>query len=90
MGRLVNEKLLTSAKNLPIHQITNLPIHQLVFLNGCLVNEHDWNVVLDGIHALAGTALQRGAVVDEGDRCFAVGTGENLEQFRVDGHARNI
>ena len=65
-------------------------MYQLVLLDCGLIDKHDRNVVLDGIHALAGAALQRGAVVDERDRRFAVGTGENLEQFRVDGHARNI
>ena len=33
-------------------------------------------------------ALERGAVLDERHRRLAVRTGENLEQFRVDGHAR--
>ena len=88
MARLVNEK--APDHGAKTYQFTKLPIYQLVLLNCCLVNEHDWNVVFDRIHTLTSTALQRRAVVDERDRCFAVGTGENLEQFRVDGHAGNI
>ena len=54
-----------------------------------LVDEHHRNVVLDGIHAVARDALERRAVLDQRDWSFAVGTGQNLEQFRVDSHSRD-
>ena len=61
-----------------------------VILDRRFVDQHHRDVVLDGIDALARGALERGAVLDERDRRLAVRTGENFEQFRVDGHAGNI
>ena len=61
----------------------------VVFDSG-FVNEHYGNVVFDGVNTLARRALQRRAVFDERDRCFAVRAGENLEQLGIDGHLRNI
>ena len=55
-------------------------------LDGGLDDQHDRDVVFDWIHALALVALQRGAVLDELHLGLAVGAGQNLEQFRIDGH----
>ena len=54
------------------------------------IDQHHRNVVLDGVDAVAGGALQRRAVLDERDGGLAVRTGKNFEQFRVDSHARTI
>src|SRR6185295_7422245 len=62
---------------------------RLVVLDGGFVDEHHRNVVFDRIHTLARRALEGGAVLDQRDRCFTVGTRENLEQFRVHCHARD-
>src|SRR5262245_65236437 len=59
-----------------------------VVLDRGFVNEHYRNVVFDGVDALACGALERRAILDERDRRFAVGAGENLEQLGVHGHAR--
>jgi hypothetical protein len=55
-------------------------------LNRRLVDKHHGDVVLDGVHPLALIALQGGAIVDQLYRCFAVGTGQYFEEFRVDRH----
>src|SRR5262249_37715420 len=60
------------------------------FFDGCFVEEHDRNVVLDRVHTFARCTLQRCAVLHEHDRRFAVGTRKNLEQLRIDRHARTI
>jgi hypothetical protein len=54
--------------------------------DGRLVQQHDGDVVLDRVDALALSALERGAVLDELDLRLAVRAGENLEQFRVNRH----
>src|SRR5688572_15083108 len=51
-----------------------------------LVDQHHRNVVPDGVHAFALVALEGGAVVDEFYRGLAVGTGQDFQQFGVDGH----
>src|SRR5512145_3314081 len=53
-----------------------------------LVQQHDRNVVLDRIHALALAALERAAVLHEIDLGLAVRAGQDLEQFGVYGHRR--
>ena len=63
---------------------------ELSLFDGRFIDQHDRNVVLDRIHTFARGALQRSSVFDERDRRLAVRTGENFEQFRVDGHAGNI
>src|SRR3954462_12260555 len=60
-----------------------------VGLDGRFVDEHDRDVIFNRIDALAGRALQRGAVLHDGDRRFTVRTGENLQQLGVDRHARD-
>lgn len=55
-----------------------------------LVNEHDRDVILDQVNALARSALQCGAVVDQGDRRLAVGARQNVKEFRIDSHVGNI
>lgn len=52
-----------------------------------LVQQHDRNIVLDGVDALALGALERRPVLDEVDLRLAVGTGKYLEQFRIHRHA---
>jgi tetratricopeptide (TPR) repeat protein len=54
------------------------------------VQEHDGNIVLDRIDPLALGALERGPVLDEVHFRLAVGTREDLEQFRIDGHASRL
>ena len=84
--------------NSPIHQLTNLPIHQSpdhqspmsLFFYGGFINQHDRNVVLNRIHALARRALERRAVLDERHGRLAVGTRENLEKLGIDRHGRTI
>src|SRR4051812_28405674 len=60
-----------------------------VVLDGCFVDEHGRDVIFDRVDALAGRALQCGAVLHDGDRRFTVRTGENLQQLGVDRHARD-
>src|SRR5262245_21921369 len=57
-----------------------------LLLDGRLVDEHDGDVVFDGIDTLARVALEGRAVFDQFDGRFAVGTGENFQQLRVDRH----
>ena len=64
-------------------------LHELGFDSG-LVQQHDGDVVLDRIDALALTAFQRGAVLDELNLGLAVGAGQYLEQFRIDGHGIDL
>lgn len=54
--------------------------------NRRFVNQHHWDVVLDGIDAAAGVALETGAAVDQRDGRLAVRARENFEQFRVNRH----
>src|SRR5258708_1517650 len=56
----------------------------------CLVDEHDRDVVLDGIHTLAHAAFERGVVLDQRDGGLAVRTRQDLEQFGVYRHGGNI
>ena len=58
--------------------------------DGGLVDQHHRDIVLDGVDAMAGAALQRRAILHERDGRFAVRTGKNFKQFRVDGHAGTI
>jgi hypothetical protein len=58
--------------------------------DGRLVHEHHWNVVLDGVHAPAGVALETRAIVHEVHWCLAVGTDQDFEKRRVDGHAETM
>ena len=51
------------------------------------VDQHDGDVVFDRVDTLARAALKSCAVLYENDRRFTVGTRQNFEQFRVDGHA---
>ena len=58
--------------------------------DGGFVEQHHRNIVFHRKDAVAGAALQRCAVLDEGDGCLAIRTGENFQQFWVDGHLRTI
>ena len=49
-----------------------------------LVDEHDRNVVLDGIHAVALRALERGAILHQIDLRLALRARKNLEQLWID------
>ena len=61
-----------------------------LFLDGRFVDQHDRNVVLDRIDALARAAFERRAVLDERHRRLAMGTGKNVEQFLINRHTSNI
>jgi hypothetical protein len=79
--------------NYPITQLPNYPITRLpnvLRLDGGFIDQHDRDVVLNRVDAVTGRAFEGRAVLDEVYRRFAVGTGENLEQFRVNGHGRTI
>src|SRR5262245_19682566 len=52
-------------------------------------DQHHWNVILDGIDAMASPALQRRAVLHERHRRLAVRTSQDLQQFRVDSHRQD-
>lgn len=67
----------------------NPPCRGLV-LDARFVDQHDWNVVLDRIDALTGPALERRAVLHEGDGRFAARTRQNVEQIGVDRHDGTI
>jgi hypothetical protein len=54
--------------------------------DGRLINEHDGNIVLDWIHAMARIALESGPVVDEHHRRFAIRACQNFQQFSVERH----
>src|SRR3954463_15891870 len=60
-----------------------------VGLDGCFVDEHDRNVIFNRADALAGRALECGAVLHVCSRRFTVRTRENLQQLGVDRHARD-
>jgi hypothetical protein len=60
-------------------------VHKLRF-DGGLVDEHHRNIVLDRIHPVALIALERRVILYEFDGRFAARTGENREQFGIDGH----
>jgi hypothetical protein len=51
-----------------------------------LVNQHDGDIVLDGIHTVALIALECGAVFHQFDRSLTVGARENFEEFGIDRH----
>ena len=74
---------------IPRFQILKFSNSRLLF-DGRLVDEHDGDFVLDGIDALARVALEGGVVFDQFDGRFAVRTGENFQQLRVDRHLRQI
>jgi hypothetical protein len=61
-------------------------LRRSVLLDGRLVNQHHRDVVLDGVDAMTLIALETGAVMHQFDRRFAMGTGEDFEQFGVDWH----
>lgn len=54
------------------------------------IEQHDRDIVLDGIDPLADGALQRRALFHRCDGGLAIRTSKNLEQFRVNGHSGNI
>src|SRR5215510_5892283 len=58
-------------------------------LDGCFIDQHHRDVVFDRVDAVAGGTLQGRAIFDQMYWRFAVRTGENFEQFLVNGHARN-
>jgi tetratricopeptide (TPR) repeat protein len=58
----------------------------LLLVHHRFIDEHDGNIVLDGIHPATGLALEAGTVPDELYRCLAVRAGENFEEFGIDGH----
>src|SRR5262249_19051071 len=53
-------------------------------LDGRLVDQHDGNVVLDRVNALARRALEGGPVSDRRHGRLALRARENLEQLRID------
>src|SRR5438105_5052016 len=72
---------------LVITQFAKNPISRF---DGGFVDEHHRDVVLDWIDAMARAALERRPVLHQTDRRLTVRAGENLEQFWVDRHERNI
>jgi hypothetical protein len=54
----------------------------------CFVQQHYWDVVLNGIDALALRTLEGGPVLDEFHLRLAVRAGQYLEKFRIDGHMK--
>src|SRR4051812_34530166 len=52
--------------------------------DGRLVNQHDGDVVLDGIDTPALRTLERRSPLDEFDLRLAIGARQDLEQFRID------
>src|SRR5260370_34294759 len=57
-----------------------------LFLYGRFIDQHHGDVVFDRIHAVAGVALQPGALVHQHDGSFAIGTRENFQQFGIERH----
>ena len=51
-----------------------------------LVDEHDRDVVLDGVAALQPRVVERVLVLEVQERALVVGAGEDLEQLGVEGH----
>ena len=51
-----------------------------------LVHEHDRDVVLDGVDPTAGVALEAGAFVHQPHGRFALGTDQDFDERRIDGH----
>src|SRR5207245_10730185 len=97
-GRRRRRPLRDEREGSSTHQVTHSrslqsPDHQSptsLFLYGGFVNQHDGDVVLNRVHALARRAFERGAVLDERDGRLAVGAGENLEELGIDRHGRTI
>ena len=75
---------------MPDCQVTHEHLTDGFRLNGCFVDQHDRNVILNRIHPVARAALQRSAALHQLDGSLAVGTRQNFEQLGVDGHARTI
>jgi hypothetical protein len=48
------------------------------------VNQENWNVVADGIYAMACSAFQLVLLFVIGERSFADWAGEDLEQIAID------
>jgi hypothetical protein len=61
-------------------------VSRLFGIDGGLVNQHHWNVVLDGIDSAALVTLEALTVVDQADGGLAIGAGKDFEQFPVDRH----
>src|SRR5215467_7810383 len=72
---------LMTAEARPMTRLSDSGLHR------GFVDQHDGDIVLDRVDALARAALESRAVLYEDDRRFTVGTRENFEQFGVDGHA---
>jgi hypothetical protein len=62
------------------------PAVALARVYGGLVDQHDRDVVPDGIDPAARVALEALPVVHEPDWCLAVGAREDFEQFLVNWH----
>jgi hypothetical protein len=55
-------------------------------VNRSLIDEHDGDVIFDGINAVAFHAFQALFIRGELHVCFAYGAGENFEKLRIYGH----
>ena len=62
--------------------------HSAPIFDRRLVDQHHRNVVLDRIHAVTRSALERLSVLHQRDRRLARRAGEDFEQFSVDWHGR--
>jgi len=71
------------------HQISNWRLAISNF-QGSIVASSMSITGMSSLIGYTGGALEGSPILDESDRRLAVRTGENFEQFRVDGHARTI
>jgi len=60
--------------------------HGRLGLDGCLVYQHDWNVIADRIDALTLDTLEPTSILFEYYLGLANGTNENFQQLFADCH----
>jgi len=59
---------------------------EMLRLDSCLIDQHDRNIVSDGINALALYTLQPASILFENQLSFADGADKNCEELLRDGH----
>jgi hypothetical protein len=66
----------------------NAGSHQPLLVDGGLVNQHDGDLVADGIDAVTGDATQAASIRLQFDFGPAGGTDEDFEEFSADRHVK--
>jgi hypothetical protein len=53
----------------------------LAWIDGGGIQQHDWDIVLNGVNTATDAAFQAAAAGVENDRLFAIGTDQYVEQI---------